>query len=194
MTQALKARNAALVAFGANTALAGQTLAGAVRHAMGALDRADCRLVRHSRLFHTPCFPIGAGADYINAVGLFHTALSPRDLLARLHNVEAEMGRKRVQRWGSRTMDLDLLAFDDNVLPDITTFCHWRDLAGDQQVLRTPDTLILPHPRLAERAFVLIPLLDIAPDWRHPVSGLTVMQMAAALPEAEKQAVRPVVA
>jgi len=183
--------DAAFVAFGANVALAGKTLAEAVNQAIMGLDSPDCRLVRHSRLFHTPCFPAGTGPDYVNAVARFDTALAPDDLLTRLHKIETAMGRARVQRWGRRTMDLDLLAQGDLVLPDVATRRHWMDLAPEQQVLRAPDVLILPHPRLHERAFVLVPWLDIAPQWRHPVLGLTVAQMAATLPDADHSAVRP---
>ena len=179
------------VAFGANVALGRQSLSEAIIVAISALDRPTCRLLRQSRMFHTPCFPAGAGPDYVNAVAAFRTTLTPRDVLALLHGVESDMGRERAQRWGSRTMDLDLLAYGNLVLPDPVTFWHWHDLAADQQSLRAPDTLIVPHPRVSERAFVLIPMLDIAPDWRHPLLGKTTAQMAAALPMAEKRAVRP---
>lgn len=182
----------ALVAFGANIAIDGLSLSAAVAGAIDALNRADCQLQARSRLFVTPCFPQGAGPDYINAVASYKTILSPRDLLARMHDIEAEMGRQRVQRWGSRTMDLDLLDHGQAVLPDHATFRHWQALPPDQQATRAPDRLILPHPRLAERAFVLVPLLDVAPEWRHPVIGLSARQLAEALPMSDRLAVRPV--
>ena len=113
-------------------------------------------------------------------------------MLDRLHRIEAEFGRERVQRWGQRTLDLDLLACGDAMLPDDATHALWRDLAPEQRLIRAPDELILPHPRLHERAFVLVPLADIAPDWRHPALGLTVAEMLARLPQAERDAVRPI--
>lgn len=111
-------------------------------------------------------------------------------ILAILHQVEADLGRIRQKRWGARTVDLDLLAAGDSVRPDRATFQFWREMPLDKQMQSAPDRLILPHPRLHERAFVLIPLLDIAPDWRHPVLDVTVRQMVDALPDAEKAEVR----
>lgn len=90
-----------------------------------------------------------------------------------------------------RTLDLDLIAFGQTVLPDPATHGHWRDLPMEDQRRFAPDRLILPHPRLQDRAFVLIPLCDVAPDWPHPVTGRTIAQMAAALPASDTAEVRP---
>tara|TARA_R110002072_G_scaffold118096_5_gene249366 strand:- start:4317 stop:4589 length:273 start_codon:yes stop_codon:yes gene_type:complete len=88
-------------------------------------------------------------------------------------------------------VDLDLIAMGDTVLPDAKTQALWRKLAFDQQSVRAPNELILPHPRLQDRAFVLVPLADIAPDWRHPLIGKTVREMLNDLPEADKKGVWP---
>ena len=120
--------------------------------------------------------------------------LSPLDLLSILHAVEETFGRKRAQRWGMRTLDLDLLAMGDSVLPDAATQTRWRSLPSADQSRVAPDQLILPHPRLQDRAFVLVPLADVAPDWRHPVLGQTVAQMVAALPAADRAAMVPILA
>ena len=140
-----------------------------------------------SPLYLTPCFPAGSGPDYVNAAAVVTVRknLDATALLALLHAAEAAFGRERLSRWAGRTLDIDLLACGDSVLPDAETQALWRNLPLAEQRRRTPDQLILPHPRLQDRAFVLVPLADVAPDWRHPQLGLTVLQMLAALDPAE---------
>ena len=149
------------------------------------------RVVAMSRLFASPCFPPGAGPDYVNAAAVVETDLEPAALLRHLHEIEARFGRERVQRWGQRTLDLDLLACGDLVLPDAATQDHWRNLPPEVQAREAPDHLILPHPRLQDRAFVLVPLAEVAPDWRHPRLGLTVREMLNRLELADIAAVTP---
>jgi len=182
-----------LIALGANLPNGAQSPAETLRAALDALSEVGLRPDRVSRSFATPAFPAGAGPDYVNAAARLKVAsgLGPRDILAALHAVEGRFGRAREQRWGMRTLDLDLIAVGDSVLPDAATFAQWYDLPPDRQVLAAPERLILPHPRLQDRAFVLVPLNDVAPRWRHPVFGKTVGAMLRALPPADRAAVRP---
>lgn len=90
-----------------------------------------------------------------------------------------------------RTLDIDLVALGDSVLPDADTQDAWRSMPPEVQARSAPDRLILPHPRLQDRAFVLVPLADVAPDWVHPRTGQTVAQMLAALPAADVAEVKP---
>ncbi|MCR9108123.1 2-amino-4-hydroxy-6-hydroxymethyldihydropteridine diphosphokinase [Marivita sp. XM-24bin2] len=138
-----------------------------------------------SNFYKTPCFPAGAGPDYVNAAAHLKSDLASKDMLAQLHEIEANHGRRRLERWGMRTLDLDLIACGDSILPDFATYEAWRTLPLEEQRQQAPADLVLPHPRLQDRAFVLVPLRDIAADWRHPVLKKTVREMCDALsPEA----------
>lgn len=95
--------------------------------------------------------------DYLNACALFSTILSPQQLLQTLLKIEQQFGRVRRERWGARLLDLDLLLFGG-------------------QILLEPN-LEVPHPRIAERAFVLVPLAEIAPHWIEPVSGKAIAEL-----------------
>lgn len=151
----------AYIGVGANLGDARATVCAALA-ALATL--ADSRLVHTSALFRSA--PVAAaGPDFINAVAAIDTALAPLALLAALQAIEQRFGRQRPYRNAPRTLDLDLL------------------LHGDA-LLQTP-TLTLPHPRLHQRAFVLRPLLQIAPNLAAPGLG----QLAAWLPACADQAI-----
>jgi 2-amino-4-hydroxy-6-hydroxymethyldihydropteridine diphosphokinase len=140
----------ACVGLGANLGDAADTL----RKALDALERREHIAVRAvSRFYRTPAWGREDQPDFINAVALLDTSLAPRALLDLLLTVEAEFGRHRVEgeRWGPRTLDLDLLLYGDAVI--------------DEPGLR------VPHPHLHERAFALVPLLDVLPAARIPGYG-----------------------
>lgn len=103
--------------------------------------------------------------DYLNACIRLETDLAPEELLRVLLEVETAFGRVRRERWGPRFLDLDLILFGDLVL--------------------TTPTLQIPHPRMHERAFVLVPLAEIAEDWVDPISGKTIQQLAQAVSQAD---------
>ena len=179
-----------LIALGSNQQWEGDTPTDLILRSISELSEHDLRVTAVSRLFRTPCFPKGTGADFVNAAVMIKTSLMPVQLLSELHNLEARAGRVRKIRWGSRTLDIDLLSYGDLILPDIGTFYSWHDLALSLQPKRTPRQLILPHPRMQERAFVLGPLMDIAPNWNHPVLGKTVAEMFQALTDKDRQELR----
>ncbi|GGD55596.1 2-amino-4-hydroxy-6-hydroxymethyldihydropteridine diphosphokinase [Pseudoxanthomonas indica] len=140
----------AYVGLGANLGDPAATVRAAAQR-LATLDDSD--LLGLSRLYRTPAWGVEAQPDFINAVAGLRTSLAPLDLLARLLDIEREYGRDRTreQRWGPRTLDLDLLLYGDCVL----------DVAGLQ----------LPHPRLHERAFALVPLLDLDAEVLIPGQG-----------------------
>lgn len=182
----------AAVALGGNRPSPEGDPAATLIAALRAISQEIGVIVSVSRFFRTPASPPGSGPDFVNAAALIATGLDAPALLAALHEIEARFGRARALRWGARTLDLDLLAQGDAVLPDPATEARWRTLPPARQREETPDRLILPHPRLQDRAFVLIPLAEIAPLWRHPVTGQTVAEMLEALPEADKAAICPI--
>lgn len=178
-----------LIAMGGNMPSAAGGPAETLCAALERLRHEGADVVASSGLYRTPCFPAGAGPDYVNGAAVLRFAGGAQEILALLHRIEAAFGRERVRRWGQRTLDLDLIAAGNQVVPDLETFEVWRNLAPDAQTSRAPDQLILPHPRVQDRAFVLVPLAEVAPDWVHPVLGKSVKQMLDALPHADRNAV-----
>ncbi|MBL4806502.1 MAG: 2-amino-4-hydroxy-6-hydroxymethyldihydropteridine diphosphokinase [Rhodobacteraceae bacterium] len=178
------------ITLGSNQSGTAGTPSGTLINALRLFESESLHVISQSSWYQSPAFPAGAGPDFVNAVVLAETAHSAFDVLAALHRIEARLGRVRLQRWAARTCDLDLLDVDGLVVPDMATYKGWQELPLDQQIQRAPDQLILPHPRIQDRAFVLVPLREIAPDWRHPVLNLTPAQMIAKLPQADIDNVR----
>lgn len=135
--------------------------------ALKLLEKRSIRTIRRSSWYRSAPVPASDQPWFVNGVAQVASELDPQALLAALHAVESEYGRMRSRRNASRTLDLDLLAYDD-------------------QVISEADGLVLPHPRLQERAFVLLPLAEVAPQWRHPVTGLTAAEMLASLPPGQQ--------
>jgi 2-amino-4-hydroxy-6-hydroxymethyldihydropteridine diphosphokinase len=132
--------------------------------ALTELGRRGVETVRVSRWYRTAPVPISDQPWYVNAVAEVATDLDADELLAELHAVEAEFGRARTVANAARPIDLDILDFRGEISP-----------GGSGRAT-------LPHPRMTARAFVLMPLADLAPDWRHPVNGQPIAELLAALP------------
>ena len=139
-----------------------------------------------SPIYLTPAFPTGSGPDFLNAAIQIETDVSPEKLLDRLHRIEDLFSRTRPYRWAPRSCDLDLLFYDDLVRPSHEVFHNFAQFSTSEAIANTPTELILPHPRLHERAFVLGPLRDIAPNFIHPVFQKTIAELWEELPKQER--------
>ena len=152
-----------LIALGASLPSRAGGPADTLRAALTSLGARGITVERQSGFYESPAWPDPSDPPFINAVASVRTELTPADLLRVLHEIEDAFGRQRGRRNAPRTLDLDLIDYDGRVEPG------------------PPE---LPHPRMASRAFVLLPLRDVAPDWRHPSSGRTVSELIAEAPSA----------
>ena len=155
-----------LLALGANLpSIVGPPLA-TLEAALAALEKSGVKIVARSRWYRTAPVPVSEQPWFINGVARLATTLDPIALLNLLQAIERQFGRERGVRNAARTLDLDLLDYEGRV--------------------EESSALILPHPRTQERAFVLLPLAEIAPGWRHPKLGTPVTDLIAALPAVQK--------
>lgn len=166
----------AYVAFGSNM---GERVSQ-IRHAIGLLQaHGPIRLRQISRFYETE--PVGIREErdpqwFVNAVVGIDTEFTPHELLTVCLDIERRLGRKReeqvmVDGYASRTMDIDILFYEDQVI-------HEADLH-------------IPHPRMHERSFALVPMLDVAPDWVHPFLGLTMQELYSQLEAADADSPNP---
>lgn len=144
-----------IVALGSNMTGPWGTPQQTVERAFAVLDAGPIRMVSASPLIITAPFGRKNQPPFVNAAAAIATHLPPEALMRRLHMIERAAGRQRRLRWGPRTLDLDLIDY------------HGLVRAKRTQSIRP---LVLPHPGVAERLFVLEPLEQVAPGWRHPVS------------------------
>ena len=152
-----------LLALGGNLPSCAGQPADTLKRALGELERHGVEIREVSAFYETPAWPDPANPAFVNAVAAVKTSLQPVELLMLLHGVETDFGRLRSASNAARTLDLDLLDYDGRVVAE--------------------PQLTLPHPRMATRGFVLVPLRDVAPGWRHPVTGQGLAELLAALPD-----------
>ncbi len=155
-----------LIALGSNMPGPWGSPRATVERALFELNRFPMRLITSSNSLITKPFGVTNQPDFVNAVAQIETALSPESLMRKLHEIERAADRKRGRRWGPRTLDLDLLAY--------------HDLEREQRGI-VQKHLVLPHPGMADRAFVLLPISEIAERWKHPQLHKSARQMLGSL-------------
>ena len=151
-----------LIALGANLPSPAGAPTETLRQALFQLAQTGITVETQSGFYKTAAWPNPSDPPFINAVASLHTQLEPEQLLAVLHQIEAQFDRRRGAANAPRTLDLDIVDFD-------------------QRVEKGPPEL--PHPRMHTRLFVLCPLRHVAPGWRHPVLHATVSELIEALPQ-----------
>lgn len=147
------------IAIGGNLPVNGQPVQATLEQAIARLDQNGVRVLARSRWWRSEAWPDPADPSFLNGVIAARSSLTPISLIDLLHRLEAEAGRQRSSPNAPRPLDLDLIAFG-------------------REVLAGPD-LVVPHPRADQRLFVMGPLAEIAPDWRHPALGATAAELAA---------------
>ncbi|ESQ76297.1 2-amino-4-hydroxy-6-hydroxymethyldihydropteridine diphosphokinase [Asticcacaulis sp. AC402] len=154
---------AVLIAYGSNLSSGTETASQAFGHVVKTLQGGGLFINKISRLWQSQAWPNPQDPEYVNAVLSVKTLLEPTELLQFLHDVEADLGRVRgVHKNAPRVIDLDLIAYQ-------------------RVILDGKDGIIVPHPRAADRGFVMGPLTDILPEWIHPLSGRTATELFAAV-------------
>jgi 2-amino-4-hydroxy-6-hydroxymethyldihydropteridine diphosphokinase len=157
-----------IVALGANLPSRFGTPAQTLYAALKAMAQVEIWPVQISRVWKTAPVPFVEGDPwYYNAVCVVETDRDPEELLQALLQIEEDFGRVRTVKNAPRLLDLDLIAYDD-------------------EIIKKGEELIVPHPRMQERAFVLMPMSDVIDEWAHPETERTLEQLLAALPEDQK--------
>lgn len=155
-----------LIGLGANLPSAAGTPQQTLEAALARLEAAGVRVVARSRWYRTAPVPVSDQPWFVNGVARVETSLNPAALLSLLRRIERDFGRAHTVRNAARTLDLDIIDYDGKI--------------------ENAAELELPHPRMQDRAFVLLPLAEIAPHWRHPSLGKTVESLISALPPDQK--------
>lgn len=166
-----------LIGLGANLPTIEGSPRATLEAALALMPAFGISVLRRSSFYSTPAVAHDVQPPYVNAVAVVAAALPARDLLAGLHRLEAQFGRVRHVRWAPRTLDLDLLDYEGQIVTSVS------GAEGDASGLTLP--LALPHPGLDKRGFVLVPLEEVAPRWRHPLSGRTAGELLDRLKASE---------
>ena len=157
------------IALGSNLETKNMTRLEIINKALEYFSMFNISLCRVSSFWESKSYPNKNQPNFINVVSEVQSELNPFQTLYSLKKIETLLGRKINSRWGNRVLDLDILAAGSLILPNLRIFNKWLKMPLKQQMQNQPNQLILPHPRIQDRLFVLKPLSEIDPDWMHPV-------------------------
>lgn len=163
-----------IISLGSNVTGDGKLSSQAIHAACNQLKSFGIKILSTSRFYLTEPYGVTAQPAFTNSAILIQTSLSPNNLLTVIKRIEAIAGRRRAKRWSARIIDLDIIDYNG------VSLNYVKNLRPNAAV--RPPKLILPHPGVAHRPFVLRPIMDIAPFWHHPVNGMTAAQMLKRLP------------
>jgi 2-amino-4-hydroxy-6-hydroxymethyldihydropteridine diphosphokinase len=163
-----------IISLGSNVTGDSEFSSQAIHSACNQLKSFSIRILDSSRFYLTEPYGVTDQPAFTNSAILIQTSLSPHNLLTLIKRIEAIAGRRPAKRWTARIIDLDIIDYKGLALNYVKD-CH-------TDFTNYASRLILPHPGIADRPFVLQPIMDIAPFWHHPVNGLTAAQMLKRLP------------
>ena len=186
MNQRIGHQNKAVIGIGGNLASSFGTVLQTVLESIRFIGEIEgVEIVKQSAIYRTKAWPEGSEQpDYANMAVLAEVNMDATQLLLALQAIENEMGRVRDKRWGERVIDLDVLAFDDSILPDEAA---WNSVAESDDPAFFLKEATVPHPRLHKRLFALKPFVDVYGEWLHPVLGQTAAQLEEAVLAADNQ-------
>lgn len=183
----MKEKTNCFLGLGANLPFAGRPPLETLKAAIAELSKGALEQVLVSGFYATTPVPYTDQPDFVNCVVSAKTGMSASDLLTFCQKVEGMFGRTRDSRWQARTLDIDILAMSELVMP---SHSEWPQLMEEGRNGTVAAPLIIPHPRLHERAFALVPFADVGATWRHPLMQTSIGEMMDALPQSELTGVR----
>ena len=140
-------------------------------------------LMSQSKWYESESFPDNSKPIFVNVGIKIISNLNPYQILKIIDVIEKDFGRLRKNRWDSRVCDIDIIYCNKQIIPNPNILEKWMSMKIEEQLISTPNTLILPHPRIQDRLFFLCPLNELSPNWRHPILGKTAKEILDSIPQ-----------
>ena len=140
-------------------------------------------LMSQSKWYESESFPDNSKPKFVNVGIKIISNLNAYQILKIIDLIEKGFGRIRKSRWDSRVCDIDIIYCNKKIIPNRNILEKWMTMKIEEQLVATPHTLILPHPRIQDRLFFLYPLNQLSPNWRHPILGKTAKEILDSIPQ-----------